>query len=32
MEELLRAEGVEFLDDGCVNMEKYFWDPTAINK
>ena len=25
MEELLRAEGVNFLDDGCVDMEKHLW-------
>lgn len=30
MEELLIAEGVEFLDDGCVDMKKYFWNPEAI--
>ena len=27
MEELLRAEGVNFLDDGCVDMEKHLWKP-----
>jgi len=32
MEELLRAEGVEFLDDGCVDMEKHLWKPKSINK
>ena len=32
MEELLRSEGVEFLDDGCVDMKKYFWKPISINK
>ena len=32
MEELLCAEGVNFLDDGCVDMEKHFWKPEAINK
>ncbi len=31
MEELLRSEGVEFDKDGCVVMEKYFWQP-KINK
>jgi len=30
MEELLRAEGVNFLDDGCVDMEKHLWKPKAI--
>ena len=32
MEELLRTEGVEFLDDGCVDMKKYFWKPKSIYK
>ncbi len=27
MEALLRAEGVEFDDDGCVLLDKYFWNP-----
>lgn len=27
MEELLRAEGIEFLENGCVDMSKYFWKP-----
>ena len=27
MEERLRAEGIEFIDDR-VNMGKYFWDPS----
>lgn len=27
MEDLLRSEGVEFDDDGCVIMEKFFWKP-----
>ena len=31
MEELLRSEGVEFLDDGYVNMEKHLWEPNTIN-
>ena len=31
MEELLRAEGVNFLDDGCVDMEKHLWKPNTIN-
>lgn len=31
MEELLRSEGVEFDDDGCVLLEKYFWNPVKKN-
>ena len=27
MEELLRNEGIEFDDYGCVIVEKYFWKP-----
>jgi len=27
MEDLLRSEGVEFDDDGCVVMEKHLWVP-----
>ena len=27
MADLLRAEGIEFDEDGCVLMEKYFWKP-----
>src|SRR5512147_2487854 len=27
MEDLLRSEGVEFKDDGCVNLEKHLWKP-----
>lgn len=27
MEELLSSEGVEFSDDGCVNLEKHLWIP-----
>jgi O-6-methylguanine DNA methyltransferase len=27
MEDLLRSEGVEFKDDGCVNLDKYLWKP-----
>ncbi len=30
MEELLRSEGVEFDNDGCVVMEKYFWKPQLL--
>ncbi|MFA3781441.1 MGMT family protein [Melioribacteraceae bacterium 4301-Me] len=32
MEELLRSEGIEFNKDGCVIMEKYFWDPKVYSK
>ncbi len=27
MEELLRAEGIGFDDNGCVNMKKFLWIP-----
>ena len=27
MEDLLRSEGIEFDEDGCVKMEKYLWVP-----
>lgn len=27
MEELLRSEGVEFDDEGCVKMKEHFWLP-----
>lgn len=27
MEELLRAEGIEFTEDNLVDMSKHFWDP-----
>lgn len=27
MEDLLKSEGIEFNDKGCVNMEKYLWRP-----
>lgn len=29
MEDALRAEGMEVIDDQIVNFEKYFWDPTT---
>lgn len=32
MEELLCSEGVEFDDEGCVNMNKYLWIPEKRNK
>ena len=28
MEDLLRSEGVEFDEDGCVEMEKHLWIPS----
>lgn len=31
MESLLKSEGVEFDDDGCVILEKYFWNPVKKN-
>ena len=27
MRELLLGEGVEFNDEGCVNLDKHLWDP-----
>lgn len=27
MEDLLRSEGIEFDEDGCVIMKKYMWHP-----
>ena len=27
MEDLLRSEGIEFTEDGCVDMKKHFWKP-----
>ncbi|MCX7798617.1 MAG: MGMT family protein [Melioribacter sp.] len=32
MEELLRAEGIEFTKDNFVNMSKHFWHPKRVNK
>lgn len=29
MKNLLLSEGVEFTDEGFVNMEKYFWKPKS---
>jgi alkylated DNA nucleotide flippase Atl1 len=29
MEECLRAEGVAFLEDGRVDLERHLWDPAA---
>lgn len=32
MEDLLKSEGIEFKEDGCVDLEKYLWHPsTKIN-
>ncbi|MBU0475162.1 MAG: MGMT family protein [Bacteroidetes bacterium] len=28
MHELLESEGIEFTEDDCVDMKKYFWQPT----
>lgn len=30
MEELLRAEGIEFDENKCVNMKKHFWQPNKL--
>ncbi len=30
MEDLLRSEGVEFDDNGCVILEKYLWKPKPV--
>ncbi len=30
MEDLLRSEGVEFNEDGCVNLKKHLWVPEKI--
>ena len=34
MEELLRSEGIEFDEKGCVILEKYLWKPkkNAVSK
>ena len=32
MEELLRSEGVEFDEKGCVIIKKYFWQPPMRNR
>lgn len=29
MEDMLRSEGITFTDDGCVDMEKHLWIPSA---
>jgi methylated-DNA-protein-cysteine methyltransferase-like protein len=31
MEELLRSEGVEFDDNGCVRLDKHLWKPKSRN-
>ena len=30
MEDMLRSEGIEFDEDGCVNMEKHLWIPPKL--
>lgn len=30
MEEMLRSEGIEFDEDGCVNMKKHLWIPPKL--
>lgn len=30
MEELLRAEGIEFDENNCVNLKKHFWQPKKL--
>ena len=30
MEELLRSEGIEFDENGCVKLEKHLWIPKTI--
>ncbi len=32
MEDLLRSEGVEFDENGCVILEKYIWKPQPLSK
>ncbi len=32
MEDLLHSEGIEFKDDGCVNLEKHLWKPKHVKK
>lgn len=32
MEELLRSEGIEFDEDGCVRMDKHLWIPDKKKK
>ena len=32
MEDLLRSEGIEFDDDGCVNLTKHLWKPKRTKK
>jgi methylated-DNA-protein-cysteine methyltransferase-like protein len=29
MEELLKSEGIEVVDDQIIDFEKYFWDPAV---
>lgn len=30
MEERLRAEGVQFTEDGCVDLDGHLWDPASL--
>ncbi|MCF8241588.1 MAG: MGMT family protein [Melioribacteraceae bacterium] len=30
MEELLKSEGIDFTEEGFVDMKKHFWDPGSI--
>lgn len=32
MEERLRAEGVAFTDDGCVDLDRHLWDPAVDDR
>ena len=32
MEELLRNEGIELDENGCVNLDKHLWKPKSQNK
>lgn len=32
MEDLLRSEGIEFDENGCVNLKKHLWIPKKNNK
>ena len=32
MEDLLRSEGIEFDDDGCVKLDKFLWVPPKKSK
>ncbi len=32
MEDLLRSEGIEFDENGCVNLKKHIWKPKAVKR